>query len=183
MVVHISDTGGLGDSEGRDQAFLSQIVRHVRVLGGVHGVLYVHNACVRRTGSGLQKALQDIIDSLSDSGGRSELWHRVGIVLTQCTQHRSIYDAQLNLQLRKRFPDLQFDLPLFWAGSRFDQMMLWPTLWLPSWAEEMERWVGTLSFEPFQPPLVTTSDLIEESERQKSRRKEDLEWELNSLSR
>lgn len=46
--IYVSDTGGLGDSEGRDEEFVDDIAAHVRAMKGVHGFVYVHNACETR---------------------------------------------------------------------------------------------------------------------------------------
>ena len=46
--VAVTDSGGSGDTKDRDEVFADQIAEHVRSLGGIHGIVFVHNACERR---------------------------------------------------------------------------------------------------------------------------------------
>ena len=38
LVVEVTDTGGLGDSEGRDENFVKNVAQHVRSRGGFDGI-------------------------------------------------------------------------------------------------------------------------------------------------
>lgn len=113
LAVEVTDTGGLGDSEGRDENFVKNVAQHVRSHGGFDGILYVHNACVPRITKGAQNAMLEMLHTLADDANRGKLWQHFGIVLTQCAMYHPVYTAQLPNELRKRFPELDFDVPLF----------------------------------------------------------------------
>jgi hypothetical protein len=48
LFVKASDTGGLGDTEGRGEEFTDNMPAQVCSVGGAHGFVYVHNACEMR---------------------------------------------------------------------------------------------------------------------------------------
>eukprot|EP00438_Fugacium_kawagutii_P017852 Skav220517 [mRNA] locus=scaffold5947:83:484:- [translate_table: standard] len=71
-------------------------------------------ACVPRITKGAQNSMLEMLHTLADDGSRAKLWRHFGIVLTQCAGYHPVYTAQLPNELRKRFEELDFDVPIFW---------------------------------------------------------------------
>ena len=125
--VQISDTGGFGDTEGRDERFVDDIAEHVASIDGVHAVVYVHNACDARLSRQAQEALLTMVKTVTDETGRQEqLTKRLAVVMTQCT------DSATRLRYQMKFSDILCEMyklcnvPLFWYDD-YEEIQTPPT--------------------------------------------------------
>ena len=84
--ISVSDTGGLGDSEGRDDTFLDQLALHIRKDEGVHGIGYVHNAGTERLDKHAKDTLRTMVATLTTPESREELSKRLSIIVTKCNR-------------------------------------------------------------------------------------------------
>lgn len=191
--VQVSDTGGLGDNEGRDEAFVDEIAAHVRFLGGVDAVIYVHNACSSRLSSPSQNSLELLVSTLTNKQHRDQLAKRLSFVLTRCTNvaSRGAYEMQLPQKLCEWYA--MCDVPLFWYDD-FDQesksmavvhrilqlakgvvnnsfkavhsVLPWKK---PTWRGRFETWLEDLPKEPFSVPSETEREKLKEEQARRER--------------
>ena len=146
------------------------------------GILYVHNACVPRITKGAQNAMLEMLHTLADDANRGKLWRHFGIVLTQCDMYHPVYAAQLPKELRKRFTELDFDVPLFWflqgesvVGKAFSAMS---TMWGTTFEDQITSWVHHLPARFKMPSETKREELkrkFEENREQERQRIKDLE--------
>lgn len=170
MRVEIADTGGLGDTEERDEDFIGQIESYVRSVGGVHGIVFVHNACVKRLEDQTRRALNTMIATLTNDETRSYLPRRLAMVMTQCTDptSRLLYETHLpQLLCQKEL----CGAALFWFDDRMKSWLqqflanvLRPSHWFDaqrgeSWKRDFAGWVLDLPDVPITPPCKSTRDL------------------------
>lgn len=73
ITLGVSDSGGLGDTEGRDEEFADDVSAHVRSKGGVHGIVYVHNACNMRLDRQTKSSLLTLVATLANENTRRAL--------------------------------------------------------------------------------------------------------------
>ena len=190
MQVEVTDTGGLGDSEGRDERFVKDVAAHVRARGGFDGILYVHNACVPRMTQGAQNAMLEMLHTLADDRNRRKLWRHFGLVLTQCDMYRPVYTSQLPGELRRRFSELDFDVPIFWFLKGETTVMSAVASLMDggrSLKEQLTSWVKslprrfTLPSETKREELKRQFEENRKQEQQERQRMQELEAEVRLL--
>eukprot|EP00929_Paragymnodinium_shiwhaense_P093279 TRINITY_DN53424_c0_g1_i1.p1 TRINITY_DN53424_c0_g1~~TRINITY_DN53424_c0_g1_i1.p1 ORF type:complete len:339 (-),score=49.60 TRINITY_DN53424_c0_g1_i1:641-1657(-) len=127
----------------------------------------------------------EIIHTLADDGNRVDLWRRVGIALTQCTRFRPVYDSQLNKELRKRFSELTFDLPLFWIGDDKEGKGSWTSS--ERWTAQLQTWAQKLPAFKFQAPSETNREKLnrqfQENKRKEEQHLKNLQKQIDDLKR
>jgi hypothetical protein len=175
--ISVADSGGLGDTEGRDSDFVENIATHVRDNGGVHGILYVHNACLTRMAKNSQEALLAMVHTLTNESTRDCMWSRTALVMTQCTTRRPFYENLLPGLLNRRF-NVSAVLPQFWpikpdesyfgAGVAFTDAVTGNT-----WQTQFARWVHSLPHTAFQLPGESTRERQKREFEEKRRQEED----------
>ena len=175
MSVSVIDSGGLGDTEGRDEDFLDDIASYLRNNGGVHGVVYVHNACEQRLSYQSRKTLRLALDTLTKD--KSELRNRLGLVLTHCVDNptRAKYQAALPNFLCTKFE--LCDVKLFWYDDysaktwifRAVTLLTSPFLKTNSWREDFQAWTHTLPSKKMQVPTVSQREFLKNKSLEESK--------------
>jgi len=171
QLVAVSDTGGLGDTEGRDDEFMDNVADHLRSIGGAHAIVYVHNACERRISNQARRALETMVAALTDEKNRSVLEGRLAIVMTQCTSDsglRALYDKALPPLLCKR--NQMCNVPIFWYDDHESGQASGPgnliskildlVLGRNSWRTDFVDWVRSLPAYPLVVPSETERERL-----------------------
>eukprot|EP00957_Ditylum_brightwellii_P124598 9496337-Ditylum_brightwellii.AAC.1 len=74
--VIISDTGGLGDTKRRDDKFADNIAVHIKSLGGVHGIIFVHNACNQKMDMQTCNAMTTMVNTFTNKNNKDQIGQR-----------------------------------------------------------------------------------------------------------
>lgn len=185
--VIVSDTGGLGDTEGRDEEFTDDVAAHVRSLGGAHGIIYVHNACNQKLDMQSRKTLAAMVNTLTNNTTKKEIGSRLSVIMTQCTDspRQAIYERSLPPLMCKHF-DL-CNVPIFWyddfhpsasqdswldlLSTTITEVLMGNTQKV-SWRTSFANWVRDLSTTPANVPSETEREILKREHRESSERLE-----------
>ena len=200
--IIVSDSGGLGDSEGRDEEFLDDIASYIRSQNGIHGVVYVQNACQTRMNKQTQDSLKAMVATLTNLESQEELRNRLTIVLTQCTDptRRVLWQAKLLAELCNKFQ--LCNVPLVWydgSGGSISQtnqveMVLYsivasigrmllgtpPGEYL-GWKQQFATWVGDLPTKAIKVPSESEREKLKKEHEEHVLQNGVLEKELHQL--
>ena len=190
--VAVTDSGGFGDTKDRDEVFADQIAEHVRSLGGIHGIVFVHNACERRMNKQTEQSMDMLVKTLTNEDNEKDIGPRLSIIMTQCTgaSTRFLWNEHLPPLMCDRFE--LCNVPVFWyddyckegtCQAHFGES--WNDIDEGKWRNSFTDWVRKLPNNPFNVPSVSTREKLkkeyqEESERLE-REKIELEKEREAL--
>ena len=169
--VAVTDSGGFGDTKDRDAVFADQIAEHVRSLGGIHGIVFVHNACERRMNKQTQQSMHMLVETLTNEDNKKDIGPRLSIVMTQCTGGwtRSLWNQYLPPLLCDRFELCH--VPIFWYDDYCKEEK-------GTWRNSFTDWVRKLPNNPFNVPSVSTREKLKKEYQEESERLEREKIEL-----
>ena len=175
--VAVTDSGGFGDTKDQDEVFADQIAEHVRSLGGIHGIVFVHNACERRMNKQSQQAMHMLVKTLTNEDNKKDIGPRLSIVMTQCTggSTRFLWNKHLPPLMCDRFE--LCNVPIFWYDDYCKedacQAPFWES-WIASgetkgkWRNSFTDWVRKLPNNPFNVPSVSTREKLKKEYKEES---------------
>ena len=188
--VAVMDSGGFGDTKDRDEVFADQIAEHVRSHGGIHGIVFVHNACETRMSKQTQQSMHMLVKTLTNEDNKKDIGPRLSIVMTQCT------GASTRFLWNQHLPPLMCDrlelcnVPVFWYDDYCKedacQAPFWES-WIGSgetkgkWRDSFTDWVRKLPNNPFNVPSVSTREKLKKEYQEESERLEREKIELEKV--
>jgi len=173
--VTVSDTGGLGDTEDRDEDFVDDVASHMRFVGGFHGILFVFNACDTRLHAQARSALKTLVNTLTSNDNKYQIAPRLSIVMTQCTlSPKRLLWENLPTKLCELLE--LCDVPLHWYDdygsinlSAVRSMMGIKA----SWKDEFTEWVQKLPQTPMDVPSESERENLKREYRENTEQEEE----------
>jgi hypothetical protein len=138
---------------------------------GVHGIVYVHNACNPRLGKSTQAAVTAMLATLTTPEKREELSRRLVVVLTQCTD--SLTKTKFITQMPPKLCDMfqLCNVPLIWCDdvspnkSLLQKLGSMMNVWSISWKSKFADWIYNLPLEIIFVPSETEREGLKKEHR------------------